>query len=323
MSITEAAPRNSRPLDTTASQVLMLVNRNAGAGRRRAVVDQVIERLGDLGMTTTVAGSPDELGDLATEAQGSGDLRAVISAGGDGTISAVLNHTPPGTPLAILPMGTENLLAKYLGHRCSAKSISELLTTGLVVPMDAAVAGDKVFAILFSAGFDAEVVRRVHQQRDGNITHLAYAGPLMQTISGYDYPKVTVTALDPEGNKISTTGCWTFVVNLPCYALGLPLAPHAVGTDGLLDLCQLKRGSFTTALWYLWHVVRRSHHQLKSVHTGHSDRFLIEAADGSEVPFQIDGDPGGMLPVEVSSLPGRMQLVVTPKVATRLGVESR
>ncbi len=108
-------------------------------------------------------------------------------------------------------------------------------------------------------------------------------------------------------------------MNLPCYALGLPLAPDAVGTDGLLDLCQLERGSLSAGLWYLWHVIRRQHQLLDSVHTGRSGKYLLEPADGQQVPYQVDGDPGGNLPVEVESLPGRMQLVVTPQVAARLG----
>jgi diacylglycerol kinase (ATP) len=312
-------PRHARSIGSSADRVLMIVNRKAGAGRRRAVVEQVVDRLSTLGMTTTVLSDLAEFSDIAHAATDAGTLRGVVSAGGDGTISAALNATPAGTPLAILPMGTENLLARYLRHRQSADSIAQLMTEGVVAPLDAATAGDRLFAIVLSAGLDAEVVRRVHEHRKGNITHLAYAGPLLQTVGGYRFPKVTVTSVDPDGQSLSTTGCWTFAVNLPCYALGLPLAPHAVGTDGHLDLCQLERGSLTAGLWYLWHVLRRQHHMLDSVHTGRSAKFLIESADGHEIPFQVDGDPGGVLPVEVASLPGRMQLIVSTAVAARLG----
>ncbi len=313
------SPRRARRLDAAAGQVLMVVNRKAGAGRRRVVVEQVVERLASLGMTTKVIADLKEFADAAHAAWDSGDLRAVLSAGGDGTVSAALNAVPGDVPLAILPMGTENLLARYLGHRRTADSIAELMTDGVVVSIDAAAAGGRLFAILFSAGLDAEVVRRLHANRKGNITHLAYAGPLIQAIRGYRFPKVKVTAFDSSGAPHSTTGCWTFAVNLPCYALGLPLAPDAVGTDGQLDLCQLERGSFSSGIWYLWHVLRRQHHLLDGVHTGRSTRLLLESADGQEVPYQLDGDPGGVLPVEVSSLPGRMQLVVAPAVAAKLG----
>ena len=43
-----------------------------------------------------------------------GQLRAVVAAGGDGTIRLIAEQTPPGTPLVVLPLGTENLLARYL-----------------------------------------------------------------------------------------------------------------------------------------------------------------------------------------------------------------
>ena len=42
---------------------------------------------------------------------------------------------------------------------------------------------------------------------------------------------------------------WLFGFNLPLYAVGLPIAPQAVATDGLLDICTFARGS-------LWSVLR-------------------------------------------------------------------
>ena len=55
------------------------------------------------------------MADLAAEQTlAAGTLRAVVAAGGDGTIRLIAKRTPPGTPLAVLPLGTENLLARYL-----------------------------------------------------------------------------------------------------------------------------------------------------------------------------------------------------------------
>ncbi len=186
--------RMARQIDRGAGRVLILVNRKAGAGRRRVVVDHVVECLASTGIATTVLSDLAELADAAHAAAEAGELRAVVSAGGDGTVTAALNAAPPGTPLAVLPMGTENLLARYLRHRSMPESILSLMTEGVVVPLDAARAGERLFAMVLSAGLDAEVVRRVHDQRTGNITHLAYARPLLQAIGGYQYPKVTATS---------------------------------------------------------------------------------------------------------------------------------
>lgn len=299
--------------------MLMLVNRKAGAGRGRAIVGHAIDALAEHGLVVERISNIDELHDATLEAMQAGQLRGVVSAGGDGTINAALNSTPPGAPLAVLPLGTENLLARYLSHRRTPKSVAELLTSGVVVPMDAAATGERLFTTVLSAGLDAEVVREVHANRRGNITHLAYVAPVLRAIASYRYPKVRVTSLDPSGEAFTATGCWSFLLNLPRYAMNLPIAPDADGADGLLDACVLERGSLRSGLWYVASMLRRRHHQLASVHTARRTKFLVESADGQPIPYQLDGDPGGLLPVEVTSLPGRMSLVVTPSVANRLG----
>lgn len=319
---TAEQPRPVRPLDLEARRVLMLVNRKAGSGRGRAIVEHATEALAEHGLSVERISDLGKLHDATLSAMQAGELRGVVSAGGDGTICAALNSTPPGAPLAVLPLGTENLLARYFSHRRTPKSVADLLTKGVIVPMDAGQAGDQLFTTVVSAGLDAEVVRELHENRRGNISHLAYVAPLLRTIAKYRYPKVRVTSVDTTGEAFSATGRWSFLLNLPRYALNLPIAPNAVGTDGLLDACVLERGSLGTGLWYVLQMLRRRHHMLDSVHTARRSKFRIESADGEPIPYQIDGDPGGMLPVEVTSLPGRMSLVVSLEVAQRLGFET-
>lgn len=314
-----ATARRCLPLSDSAKRVLMLVNRKAGAGRGRAIVQRVVDSLAARKLETTLISDISQLYEASHQASQTGDLRAVVSAGGDGTLCAALNNTPPGTPLAVLPLGTENLLARYLNHRRTPQSIVELLTAGVVVSLDAARAGDRLFSLVVSAGLDAEVVRLVHKHRKGNITHLAYMAPLLRAIGGYRFPRLRVTSLDAGQTQFDSIGCWAFAVNLPRYALNLPIAPHAVGIDGLLDTCVLGKGSFPSGMWYLGNVLMRRHHLLSSVRTARSPSFRIEAVDELEVPYQIDGDPGGVLPVEVSSVPERLQVVVDPKIAAALG----
>lgn len=297
----------------------MLVNRKAGAGRGRAIVERVVEALGARGLRTTLISEIQQLHDATQAALEAGNLRGVLSAGGDGTICAALNHTPSAAPLAVLPLGTENLLARYVGHGRSANSVVELLTSGVVVALDAAEANGRKFCIVLSAGLDSEVVRLVHENRRGNITHLAYVAPVLRSVAAYPFPRIKMTSVTAGEPEFSATGCWSFAVNLPRYALGLPIAPGAVGTDGLLDACVLERGSLQSGLWYLANLVRQRHHLMDTVHTARERSFRLEALGGETITYQIDGDPGGVLPVEVTSLPGRLELIVTAQVAGRLG----
>ncbi|TWT86149.1 Diacylglycerol kinase [Pseudobythopirellula maris] len=305
----------------------MLVNPMAGAARRRGLADVVASELAEHGYEVEKIGELAALHDAAMESHASGDLRCVLTVGGDGTFGAALNSTEPATPLAVLPRGTENLLAGYLGYGRSGDSVARLLKEGVAVRLDAGVANGRLFALLISAGFDAEVVRRVHAARRGHITRLAYAKPIFRALARYPYPKMRVTAVPPEGGPNGAAaepqelarGSWLFASNLPRYASGLPITPHADGADGLADLCVLQRGQLMAGLWYLGNIVLGRHHRLESVETMRVAECLVEAEGAAPIPYQLDGDPGGFLPVRLAVVPGRMTMVVSRTIAERLG----
>ena len=299
--------------------VVAFVNETAGAGPKHRHIAALRHVLKPAGFEVHVRSQFDELTQLAAELRSEDQLRAVIAVGGDGTVGAVLNATDPGTPICVLPLGTENLLAKYLQMSARPERIRELLELGVTVELDAGRANGRLFALMISAGFDAEVVRRVHEGRNGNITRWAYAKPIWQALRTYNYPEVRLSGelVGPQQDRV---GRWVFGVNLPRYARNLPIAPAAVGNDGQLDWCVFGRGSLSIGLWYLWHVVWRRHHRLASVQTFREGACRLEALDpDAVVPYQLDGDLGGVLPVTVETLPARLTVLVMPQVAERLG----
>jgi len=75
----------------------------------------------------------------------------------------------------------------------------------------------------------------------GHISHYSYAKPILDSIRNYEYPELTISCDDHP----PFTARWGFVFNLPCYALGLRIAPHADGTDGMLEVCTFKEGSLS------------------------------------------------------------------------------
>jgi diacylglycerol kinase (ATP) len=142
--------------------------------------------------------------------------------------------------------------------------------------------------------------------------------PILEAIRSYDYPEIRVycdgtcegTA---EGQSAPLVARWAFAFNLPCYGWGLPLAPEAVATDGLLDLCTFRRGSLLDGLRYAVAAQFGGWHQrLADCEMRRARRFSIRSE--GPVAYQLDGDPGGVLPLEVEVLPNRVTLVVpTPE----------
>jgi len=287
--------------------VLLSVNPRAGA---RSGADRVValeSALADRGMVTERHTDIDTIAQRAQAYFEDGKLHTVVAAGGDGTVSLVLNHTPVGVPLAILPLGTENLLARYYRLTISPERLAELICSGQTVSVDAGQANGRLFMLMVGIGFDAQVVSEVDRRRTGHIYKWSYFKPILAAVRTYQYPAMRIRI---DEQSFSEPVCWAFVANVPRYAGGLSIVPQADETDGLLDLCTLRRGRFWPGIKYLAAVVFRWHARLRDCEMKQAKRLRIEPVDGMAIPFQLDGDPGGDLPLDIEILPGRLRLVV-------------
>jgi diacylglycerol kinase family enzyme len=238
-------------------------------------------------------------------------LICLVAAGGDGTVGDLLNRYPD-VPMTVLPLGTENLLARYLGIPCDGRKLAETIARGLTRRLDVGVLNGRRFLMMVSAGFDADVIHRTHARRAGNIHRWNYIQPILETLRTYRYPelRVTVNAQGPPGQEPETSlsGRLAVVANLPEYALGLPIAASAAGDDGLLDLRLFERPSAFQMVRYLYKVLRRQHEELSDVRVSRVRSVRIESE--VPVPVQCDGDPGGWTPAEISLLPGALTLLI-------------
>lgn len=292
-------------------RVIIAVNPNAGARSGRPLSEQLARRLEAMGFHVETLSDIAEIAARSDRLQQNGELRAVVAAGGDGTAGLLANRVPAGVPLAMLPLGTENLLAKYLGVTTDPESVAETIRGGATMPLDAGRAGQQVFLLMASCGFDAEVVRRLHDGRHGHIHHFSYAKPILDSIRSYGYPELRIYCDDEP----PIAARWAFVFNLPCYALGLKIAPDAVGTDGLLDVCTFKKGSLWNGLKYLGGIVAGRHQTWDDCQTRQVRRVRIQSA--ADVPYELDGDPGGKLPLDIEILADRLTLLVPERWAAK------
>ena len=297
-----------RYLPSQCTDVLISVNPSAGSGANAGLVDSLAEALRESWLNVEILTDISEVQAAAREKLHQGRLRAVIAAGGDGTFRLVAEHSAAETPLAILPLGTENLLSKFLEIPADPADLAAQIVAGCTVNLDAGEANGKIFTLMAGCGFDADVVRRLHSERKGNIHHLSYVKPLFDSIRNYDYPLLRVN-YENEGERRSLEGRWVFVVNLPRYAGGLNFAPGASGSDGLLDICTFKEGSLWSGLLYLSEVMFGQHQLLEDFTQVQAPELRIESE--SPAAYQLDGDPGGDLPLTIRSLPGRLKVLVS------------
>jgi len=305
-----AALESDKLLDDTKRTVVVSINPNSGSKDQRSLVESLAETLTSQGFTVHMLTDIEEVKTTVAElssAQASG-LRAVVAAGGDGTVSLLANSLPPQTPLAILPLGTENLLAKHLGLTADPGAIAEMIAHGRTKRFDSGRANGKLFLVMASCGFDAEVVHRLHSQRKGHIRHWSYVKPTFRAIRKYRYPKLRIRTSESGKPVIAK---WAFIFNVPRYAMNLPIVWDADPSDGQLDLCTFRGGNLLRGLFYLAAICLRQHRGWKYSHFCQFKKIWIEADE--RVPYQLDGDPGGVLPLEIEVIPNFLRLLVPEK----------
>lgn len=274
-------------------------------------------------------------------------LKAVVAAGGDGSINTTVNLMREtghlGLPFATLPVGTENLFAKQFGYDVKrpetiaaaiARGRTQAIDVGEVRPMIDGQPVDKpgkLFTLMASAGFDAEVVHKLDAWRndlpDGKLQRvkkLSYLKPVTASLLNYKFPKVTVTA---DGQSV--TGGQAYVFNLPQYGGNVGIGRHTKVADGKLHWIVFERPGRVRLLYY--HALCLLNRQLQSGTVAHGEASEVvmsvepgaadegsdlnkgggngERGGGGGVPVQADGDPAGGTPQHFRILPGVLQVV--------------
>jgi diacylglycerol kinase (ATP) len=288
-------------LSSDRTTVLILANPRAGSVSSASAIDSLVRRLRWFGMDPKVSWHPRELEQAAVDSAG---LRCVVAAGGDGTVLEVLRRVPD-VPIAILPLGTENLLARHIGLNRNARAVAGVIAAGRTTTIDLGKANGRTFALMASAGLDAEIVHRLHANRRGHITHFSYGVPLVRSFRDYAFPPIEIEVMD-SGERLC--GALALVFNVPRYGLGLPLAPHGRANDGLLDLYLFEKPGLIALAKYAVAVLRGGYSERGDVYHRQAKGYRLHSTH--PVPVQTDGDPCGQLPITLEVVPRSQTLVV-------------
>src|SRR5258708_7963044 len=154
----------------TLPKAILLIRNPIAGRRRRGLVDAVVRQVRAEGWTVDLVDT-EAVGDARRLAETCDATRdgVIAVAGGDGTINEVVNglaRRGEGAPaLAIVPLGTANVLAHELGLSFTAAAIARTMVSGralMVRPGEACNGGaPRCFSLMAGAGFDAKVVAGV------------------------------------------------------------------------------------------------------------------------------------------------------------------
>ena len=308
-------------MDPGEGYISFIVNPCSGKSSSKEMVrifrNYLIEKGFDV--RTTLTTSLQHARELAHKAAVEYDCRMVVASGGDGTIREIA-HGLEGSDktLMFVPSGTENLLANEMGYDERLSTLVKIFETGQLRPLDLGVANGQCFTSIASFGFDGDVVKRVHEKRNGNITHMDYFWPLWRTFWAHTFPDICV---DVDGENIHNGPGLVFVGNISRYAIGLQILRRADYSDGLLDVCIYKTASQLHLLKHSVLTLFKHHDNAKDVVYRQGKTVKITGCP-SLINSELDGDPGPALPVEIKMIPHAVKVLVPPN-AKPAGIRTR
>ncbi len=288
----------------------MIFNPTAGGSRGRRYA-KVVERLRDGGCAiheqpTTKRGDAESF--AATLRPDSYDT--LVAAGGDGTINEVVNglmaNPDPlarALPLAVLPLGTANVLAAEIGLSVRPAEIASAILSGRPQPISVGVANGRHFMLMAGVGFDAHVVSQVDSRMKKRIGKGAYVLQTLRQLRKFGFPSYRVT-VDGETFEVASA----IVANAHFYGGRFVAAPRARLDAPTLEVCLFGRSGRLNAMRYAAALSLNLLSRLGDyrVVTGST----IEIRGPLEDPLQGDGDIIASLPAEIAVRPGALNMLM-------------
>ena len=299
-------PASIEPQDQRR-KILMIFNPTAGGARQR-LLQNVVKRLEQADATvtlrpTTKAGDAEVFAREASEARAdSPDL--VVAAGGDGTINEVVNGLAGSTlPLAILPMGTANVMAAEIGLGVSAKTVADAILTGPILPIHLGIANGRRFTLMAGIGLDADVVATIDTNLKRRTGKFAYAVATAMRWLEYRQRKFRISI---DGQPYEAAAA--VIANGHFYAGRFICAADARLTDPILHVCLFEKPGRWQALYYMAALFGGFLSRLKTfrVVTGHEIQVLADHTG----PVQGDGDVIAKLPVDIRVAAETIRLIM-------------
>lgn len=237
-------------------------------------------------------------------------FKLVIAAGGDGTLSAVVDGlVDTQIPLLILPTGTWNALAQALDIPLQIDASIELLfQEHRIQTIDAMQVDENYFVLSISAGVGSrtiEDVKREEKRRFGRLADLRSAIVHLLEFRAYQF-EVKI-----DGNFTKFRASELMVANSSILGLKiLRLDPDIRMDDGKLNVCRIYADTIGEYLKLAASMLRGDQKHNWNILCVEASRE-VEIHCREKLPVQGDGELIGKLPVTVKIHPKAVQ-IVTP-----------
>lgn len=286
---------------------VILLNPASGFSRGANDIDALTALAAEFGCRLRVSSFAGQLTDLARTEAGS---PLIIAGGGDDSVREVLwgmdqagvfERPADQRPFfGILPLGTFNNFARYLGLPLDPRGAVQCAVEGVLHQVDLGRAGGQLFTESVGVGLDV-AAWKAFPRESPSVLRRIWDGAIavLKALTVFRPRRYFV---EVDGRLQSFRAYHITVANSSHFSAGFAIAPHAVIDDGNLDLCiipSLSKLGFLMAIPIIF--LGKHTAYLKGVRYQQVRRVRLWAEHNGVI--RIDGKLGPRLPVDIRVVP--------------------
>ena len=241
----------------------------------------------------------------------------IIATGGDGTINEVANGMlNTSVPLAILPGGTANVLAREMRIPTpidrAAVRLSQWKPTRISVGR-LQISGEtpRAFLCMAGAGLDAEIVSRL------NLDLKAATGKLAYYIAGFSHVFSPLQEFEVVVDEGHFQASFALVSRVRNYGGDLEIARGASLLSDEFEVVLFRGTKSVQYLPYLVGVALGRTNQMQGCTVIHGRSVQCRPPEGSGIYVQVDGELAGQLPMTAEIACDALTLLMPPEYLAR------
>jgi diacylglycerol kinase (ATP) len=234
----------------------------------------------------------------------------ILAAGGDGTVSQVANGIAGSPlPMAILPNGTGNIIAKDLQIPLRLVDALDLVfkLEHKAISLDAMKVHQNFYILIVSAGFSAHIFESMRREEKKRLGIFSYPVRGMMQLAGIQPTRFTLIV---DGRKLRFAGSDVLVTNSAIIGWRpLKLDPDARMDDGRLSVCVLRTRNLFDYIHIAWELLAQRQRVARELKIVDVER-QVEIHARRKLLVQGDGDVIGKTPVLVEFVPHLIRCIV-------------
>ncbi|MFC1598844.1 diacylglycerol/lipid kinase family protein [Patescibacteria group bacterium] len=232
----------------------------------------------------------------------------IFVAGGDGTVKETASwiiNKKSNTPLAIIPVGSANILALSSGIPLDTKKAINLGLTDKIQKIDVGIVNNKhYFLVAAGCGFDAKVIKNTSRKMKKTWGWLAYLVGLITSFFSSKSNKFFIK-IDDQSQTVNAQSI--FISNFTKF-FNFNLNPKAQINDGLLNVSILNTLNIKDLTILLPRLLMRKYKK--------DWRYQYETAKeiyvlpfNNKTPIQIDGEVVDLPYLDIKILPQVLKII--------------